>query len=234
MAKRHLLFALLNGIEFNMSKLQIDIVSDVMCPWCIVGYKGLESALKELTPGIEATINWLPFELNPQMPSAGQDMQEHLVEKYGISEQQSVQNREMISQRGKDVGFDFNFNPNMRMINSFDLHRLLAWANEQGKQHALQMALFSAHFTDNVSLSDDATLIKVVDSVGLDVVVAKSILDSDDYAAQIRAEQKLSMDRGISSVPTFIINNQYSIAGGQTADTFKQVLTEISQEIQDK
>ena len=212
-----------------MNKLQIDIVSDVMCPWCIVGYKGLESALEQLAPDIKATINWLPFELNPQMPVEGQDMQEHLIEKYGITEQQSVQNREMISQRGKEVGFDFNFSQHMRMINSFDLHRLLAWAKEQGKQHELQMALFSAHFTNNQPLNEHETLINIVSSLGLDVTAAKNILDSDDYAEQVRAEQKLSIDKGISSVPTFIINNKYSISGGQTADTFKQVLTQIAQ-----
>ena len=217
--------------EFNMNKLQIDIVSDVMCPWCIVGYKGLEAALEQLAPDIEATINWLPFELNPQMPIEGQDLKEHLIEKYGISEQQSVQNREMISQRGKDVGFDFNFSQHMRMINSFDLHRLLAWAKEQGKQHKLQMALFSAHFTDNQPLNEHATLIKIVDSLDLDIASAKDILDSDAYAEQVRAEQKLSREKGISSVPTFIINNKYSIAGGQTADTFKQLLTEITQAV---
>ena len=118
-----------------MNKLQIDIVSDVMCPWCIVGYKGLESALQQLEPNIEATINWLPFELNPQMPIEGQDIKQHLLEKYAITEQQSAQNREMITKRGKDVDFDFNFSQHMRMINSFDLHRLLAWAKDQGKQH---------------------------------------------------------------------------------------------------
>jgi len=229
-ANRHLLFALLNGIEFNMSKLQIDIVSDVMCPWCIVGYKGLESALEQLAPGIEATINWLPFELNPQMPIEGQDLNEHLIEKYGITEQQSKQNREMLTQRGKEVDFDFNFSQHMRMINSFDLHRLLAWAKDQGKQHELQMALFSAHFTNNLALNDHATLIKLVDLLGLDTAAAKDVLDSDAYATKVRAEQKLSSENEIHAVPTFIINNKYSISGGQTADAFKQALKQIAQE----
>jgi len=213
-----------------MNKLQIDIVSDVMCPWCIVGYKGLEVALNELAPNLEATINWLPFELNPKMPSEGQDIRQHLMEKYGITEQQSDQNREMIAQRGKEVDFNFNFSQQMRMINSFDLHRLLAWAKDQGKQHELQMALFSAHFTENIPLNENENLIKIVSSLGLDVAAAKKILDSDAYSEQVRAEQKVSLENGISAVPTFIINNKYSISGGQTPDTFKQVLTQIAQE----
>lgn len=143
-----------------MNNLQIDIVSDVMCPWCIVGYKGLESALEQLAPDIEATINWLPFELNPQMPVEGQDIEEHLMQKYGITAQQSAENRAMITQRGKDVDFDFNFSQHMRMINSFDLHRLLAWAKDQGKQHELQMALFSTHFTANLPLNGNENLLR--------------------------------------------------------------------------
>ena len=213
-----------------MSKLQIDIVSDVMCPWCIVGYKGLESALMQLAPDIEATINWLPFELNPQMPLEGQDIEAHLIEKYGITAQQSAENRAMIIQRGKDVGFDFNFSENMRMINSFDLHRLLAWAKDQGKQHELQMAMFSEHFTDNTPLNDNENLLNIVSALGLDVEVAKEVLESDAYAEQVRAEQQISLGNSINSVPAFIINQKHLISGGQTADVFKQALTQIAQE----
>lgn len=213
-----------------MQNLKIDIVSDVMCPWCIVGYKGLETALKQLEPTIKATINWLPFELNPQMPPEGQDINEHIMEKYGISAQQNAQNKAMLTQRGKDVGFDFNFSASMRMINSFDLHRLLAWAKDQGQQHALQMALFDAHFTDNAALNEHEALLKVVSSIDLDATAAKAMLDSDAYAEQVRSEQKTSLDRGIHSVPTFIVNDKYSISGGQPADAFKQALTQIAQE----
>ncbi|WP_022942663.1 DsbA family oxidoreductase [Psychromonas hadalis] len=210
-----------------MKKLQIDIVSDVMCPWCIVGYKGLQKALQQLAPDVQANINWLPFELNPDMPNEGQNIKEHLIEKYGITEQQSAQNSEMLKQRGKEVDFDFNFAPQMRMINSFDCHRLLAWAKQQDKQHVLQMALFSAHFTQNMALNDRKNLIKIVASVGLDINTANDLLDSDAYAKQVRAEQKTSQERGIQAVPTFIINHQYSISGGQTAEAFQEILTDI-------
>ena len=214
-----------------MTKLQIDIVSDVMCPWCIVGYKGLESALEQLAPDVEATINWLPFELNPQIPIEGQDVRQHLMEKYGTTEEQGEQNKEMIAQRGKEVDFNFNFSQQMHMINSFNLHRLLAWAKDQGKQHELQMALFSAHFTKNIALNEHKELIKIVSSIGLDAEKAKYILNSDAYAEQIRAEQKISLESGINSVPTFIINDKYAISGGQSTETFKQALAQIAQEV---
>ena len=213
-----------------MTNLQIDIVSDVMCPWCIVGYKGLESALQQLSPDIEATINWLPFELNPQMPIEGQDIEEHLTQKYGITAEQSAENRAMITQRGKDVGFDFNFSDHMRMINSFDLHRLLAWAKDQGKQHELKMAMFDEHFTQNLPLNENENLLKIVSSLGLDATAAKNVLDSDDYSEQVRAEQQISLQNNINSVPAFIINNKHLISGGQTSDTFKQVLQKIALE----
>ena len=213
-----------------MSKVQIDIVSDIMCPWCIVGYKGLESALKELAPNIEANINWMPFELNPDMSAEGQNITQHIMEKYGITQEQSDANRETLTQRGKDVGFTFNFSQDMRMINSFDLHRLLAWAKTQGKQHELKMAFFDAHFTENMPLNKNENLVNLVGSIGLDVEEAKRVLDSDDYSQQVRTEQKFSLERGIHSVPTFIINNKYSISGGQSANTFKQALEQITQE----
>lgn len=215
---------------FTMKKLQIDIVSDVMCPWCIVGYKGLALALEQLNLTAESTINWLPFELNPQMPPEGQDMQEHLREKYGITEQQSIENKKQITQRGKEVGFDFNFSQDLRMINSFNLHRLLSWAKEVGKQHELKMALFDAHFTQNIPLNNDDNLLKIAASVGLDISEAKNLLDSDAYSEQVRAEQNRSIEMGISSVPTFIINNKYSISGGQPVEAFKQALTKILEE----
>jgi len=210
-----------------MKKLQIDIVSDVMCPWCIVGYKGLEMALDQLSSEVEADINWLPFELNPQMPVEGQDLREHLMEKYGITEQQSDQNRDMIAQRGQDVGFTFNYTDRLRMINSFDCHRLLTWAKDQGKQHQLQMALFTAHFDHNRPLNEKDELLAVVTACELDVQQAKDILNSDAYADQVRAGQNQSMQMGIQSVPTFIINRKYALSGGQPVAAFRQALTQI-------
>ncbi|MCZ2720668.1 DsbA family oxidoreductase [Marinomonas sp. 15G1-11] len=214
-----------------MTNLKIDIVSDVMCPWCIIGYKNLERALNDIKSDITADISWHPFELNPDMPIEGQDINEHLQEKYGLSEAQGQENRQRIIDMGKQSGFHFDFDGERIMINSFDCHRLLAWAKTQGKQTELKLAMFQAHFSDQALLNQEQQLLDVVGSIGLDTAAAKAILDSDDYAQEVREEESQMQQMGISSVPTFIINNKYAISGGQTSDTFKQALTQISQEI---
>lgn len=213
-----------------MTHLQISIVSDIMCPWCIIGYKSLEQALKRVSPDITAELKWLPFELNPDMPEEGQDLREHLMEKYGITAQQSDQNRDQITARGKEVGFEFRFSNSLRMVNSFDCHRLLAWAAEQGKQHELQLALFQAHFQDNIPLNDYRLLADLAGQAGLDPGMAIEVLTTGQYADIVRAEQKESFRLGIQSVPTFIINNKYAINGGQPAEVFEQALNQIAEQ----
>lgn len=209
--------------------MQIDIVSDVMCPWCVIGYKNLENAIQSL-PDVNVNIHWRAFELNPSMPIEGQPIQAHLMEKYGITKEQSQANRSRIEEMGMNAGFRFNFADDALMINSFDCHRLLAWAHEQGLQTELKMALFSAHFTDNKPLNDREVLLSVVASVGLSADDAEQILDSDQYAEQVRSEQAEMHRMGIQSVPTFIINQKYAINGGQPAEVFKQALEQIQSE----
>jgi predicted DsbA family dithiol-disulfide isomerase len=214
-----------------LKKLKIDIVSDVMCPWCVVGYNNLDSALDQLNEQLDASIEWHAFELNPDMPLDGQNMREHLMEKYGITEEQSDQNRQNIIERGKESGFDFKFSEQMRMINSFDCHRLLTWAKDFDKQTDLKLALFKAHFTDNLPLNEHKVLLDVVKSVGLDPVQAEQLLNSDDLKQTVREEQNKMHQMGVSSVPTFIINDKYAISGGQPVDAFKQALTQIAEEL---
>ncbi len=213
-----------------MNKMSIEIVSDVMCPWCAIGYKNLEKALHALENDIDADISWHAFELNPDMPVTGQNLREHLMEKYGITPEQSDENRERISAMGAQAGFTFNFADDGIMINSFDCHRLLTWAKGQGKQTDLKLALFKAHFTDNKRLNDAEILLDVVASVGLDRAAAAAVLDSDEFAQEVRDEQRRMHQMGIQSVPTFIINQKYAINGGQPAEVFKQALQQIQQE----
>lgn len=214
-----------------MNTLKIDIVSDVMCPWCVVGYKNLEAALTQLEDIISADISWHAFELNPNMPVEGQNLAEHLMQKYGQTKAQSEENRTRLTQLGKEAGFDFNFDDNSIMINSFDLHRLLTWAIEKDKQTDLKLALFKAHFSDKVYLNDTEKLLDVVENVGLDRHEASQILASNDYSEAVRAEQKHMQDMGISSVPTFIINDKYAINGGQPVASFIQALEQIKKEM---
>jgi predicted DsbA family dithiol-disulfide isomerase len=214
-----------------MTKLSIEIVSDVMCPWCIIGYKGLESALSGLTPAIQADITWLPFEINPHYSRMGKNFKTHLFEKYeGITEEYIAQQREIMAARGREAGFEFGFSEDSRIFNSFDLHRLLAWAKGYGKQTDLKLAFFSAHFSHCMPLYDDATVLSVVRSVGLDSKEAANILNSRAFADEVRAEQALSAAKGIHSVPTFIINDKKMISGGQTAEVFENILREAASE----
>jgi len=210
--------------------MKIEIVSDVMCPWCVIGYKHLSQALAGLAPELRAEISWQPFELNPQMPIAGQNLREHLIEKYAMTEEQSLSNREHMSELGTKAGFRFNFADDGIMINSFDCHRLLAWAKEQGKQSELQMALFTAHFSENKRLNDPDTLLDLLVQVGLARDRGAEILAGDDYRELVRSEQQRAQQLGISAVPTFIINDKYSISGGQPVDVFRQALQQIQAE----
>ena len=219
-----------NPKRMNMKNFKIDIVSDVMCPWCVVGYKNLEAALSELKDEVKAEITWHPFELNPDMPIEGQDLNQHLMQKYNLTEQQGDENRKNMFEAGQRAGFTFNFDGKRIMINSFDLHRLLTWARKEGKQTELKLAFFEAHFTDLKYLNQLDTLLDVVASVGLDKDTARNILQSDQYAQEVSQEQDQFKQLGITSVPTFIINDKYAITGGQPSDSFIQAFKQISQE----
>ncbi|NKI18693.1 DsbA family oxidoreductase [Spongiibacter sp. KMU-166] len=215
-----------------MKKLSIDIVSDVMCPWCIIGYKGLEIALADLAPEIEAEINWLPFEINPHYPKEGKNFIRHLTEKYpNTTPEQFMLQRNMIAAKGREVGFEFGFSEESRIFNSFDLHRLLTWAKEKGKQHALSLAFFQAHFSQSMPLYDQATVLSIVRAVGLDSDEAAKVLTSDAYVEQVRKEQQKSAAMGVHSVPTFFINGKNVTSGGQPPSVFKRVLLEAASEM---
>ena len=207
--------------------LDIQFISDVMCPWCVVGLGNLNQALEQLNDTVDATVTFQPFELNPNMPAEGQNLTEHITEKYGISKAQSEQNRAMIQARGKELDFDFNFTDESRIRNSFDAHRLLHWAGLEGKQAELKAALFKAHFSHNQNINDYSTLAHLAASVNLDPAAAKGILENGHFAEEVREQEALWQQNGISSVPTVIINNKYAISGGQPADVFKNAIDEI-------
>ena len=212
------------------TQLKIDIVSDVSCPWCIIGYQALKHALSNLAPDIQAYITWQPFELNPQMPKEGQEITEHITQKYGITVEQSEQNRAAIRERGLSVGYQFGNRDGGRIYNTFDAHRLLHWAHQLGKQTDLKLALFDLYFQQSGNPSDHRQLLSVVKSIGLDVVEAKQILDSDKYMTDVRKQQKFYQSAGVSSVPAVIVNDKHLISGGQPSETFEQALKQIAAE----
>ncbi|HSP86445.1 MAG TPA: DsbA family oxidoreductase, partial [Psychrobacter sp.] len=171
-------------MENSKQPLRIDIVSDVVCPWCVVGYRQLAAALEQTNTAHE--IHWHPFELNPNMPSEGQNMREHITEKYGSSKAESDASRARIAEAGSDVGFEFNFNDDLRMHNTFNLHQLLHWAEQQGRMHELKQALFTAHFTDNRNLSDITVLADIAAEIGLNREEALAVLEDQRFANAVR------------------------------------------------
>ncbi len=208
--------------------LRIDFVSDVSCPWCAVGLASLQQALATLDGQVTAEIHFQPFELNPQMPPEGEDSTEHLVRKYGSSAEQIDANREAIRARGAALGFTFNMDRRSRVYNTFDAHRLLHWAELEGRQMPLKQALLRAYFTDGEDVSAHETLVRLTREVGLDAERAREVLTSDAYADEVRAQEQLFLGRGIHSVPATIINGQHLISGGQPPEAFEQALRQIA------
>ncbi|NNK15579.1 MAG: DsbA family oxidoreductase [Sulfitobacter sp.] len=205
--------------------VQIDIVSDVMCPWCIVGFRQLEQALAMVGAG--AYVRWHPFELNPHMPPEGQNLTEHIAEKYGSTPEQSAQNRKMLTDLGESLGITFNFSDDSRIVNTFAAHQLLGWAQSQGLQHPLKTALFDAHFTQGQNVSDIDVLLNVAESVGLDREAAAKVLATGSHAEETRAHQQFWTSRGISGVPSMVFDGRYLLTGAQGAETYAQMLTKV-------
>ncbi|MBE0614578.1 MAG: DsbA family oxidoreductase [Burkholderiales bacterium] len=212
-----------------MSKpMKIDFVSDVSCPWCVIGLKALEAAIAQLGDEVKTDIHFQPFELNPQMPPEGQDITEHLAQKYGATPEQSEQTRAMIRARGEEVGFNFALDKRSRIYNTFDAHRLLHWAEQEGRQLALKHALFAAYFTLGENPGAHEVLIRVAGETGLDTARAREILASDEYADDVRRQQRFYLEQGINAVPAVIINDRHLIQGGQPTQVFEKALRQIA------
>jgi predicted DsbA family dithiol-disulfide isomerase len=214
------------------ARIKIDFVSDVSCPWCVIGLKSLESALTRLGDEVAADLHFQPFELNPQMPPEGQDLVEHIAEKYGSTAEQLERNQEAIRARGADLDFVFDMSKRGRIYNTFDAHRLLHWAEVEGggRQKALKEALFAAYFTEGRDPSDRKVLVELAEGAGLDGARALSILSSDEYAEDVRAREQLYLRNGIHAVPAVILNDKYLIQGGQPVEAFERALKQVAAE----
>jgi predicted DsbA family dithiol-disulfide isomerase len=211
--------------------LKIDFVSDIACPWCAVGLGALDQALEKLKGEVQAQLHFQPFELNPNMAPGGQDLSEHLTQKYGSTPEQQAQIRANISARGEEVGFKFNPGGRGRVYNTFNAHRLLHWAGVKGpesSQHALKRALLASYQGRAEVIESNEVLLAVVASVGLDVAEAQTILSSDTYSQEVREIEKFYQQAGIHSVPAVIINDKHLISGGQPAAVFEQALRQIA------
>ena len=213
--------------------LHIDFVSDVVCPWCVVGLGGLETALDTLkAEGVTADIHFQPFELNPNMVPEGENIVEHIGAKYGSTPEQSAANREMIRERAAEVGFEMKMSADSRIWNTFDAHRLLHWAGEVSTeaQKTLKQALFALNFTEGKNISDAGVLTAAAEQAGLNRAEAAEVLASGRYVDAVRQAQALWRQRGINSVPAVVVEGKYLISGGQPAEVFEDALRRIAAE----
>ncbi len=212
----------------NPIPLKVDIVSDVVCPWCIIGYKQLQKALEGMPGRFEVSLSWHPFELNPHMPPEGQNLREHLASKYGTTPEGSRAARTHLTELGQSLGFTFDYYDEMRMYNTFSAHQLLYWAGTQGRQTELKLELFAAFFSRREDVSDFKVLSAAAGRVGLQASEAMAVLQDGRFADAVRAEQARWLDREVHAVPTFLFNEKYLVPGAQDADTFTRVLDKLN------
>lgn len=212
------------------NKLKIDIVSDVVCPWCTIGYKRLEKAIEELGVKDQIEIEWQPFELNPNMPKEGQNVVEHISEKYGSTIEQQNESKRNMTEIGADLGFKFDYFDDMKMVNTFDAHVLLEYAKDFDKQTELKMTLTKAFFSDRKDVSEKEILKEALLEVGLNADEALAKLDNEQARIEVRNKQNYWKNLGVNSVPTIVFDRKSAVTGAQPIATFKQVLTELIKE----
>jgi predicted DsbA family dithiol-disulfide isomerase len=207
--------------------LRIDFVSDVACPWCVIGLRSLMKAIEAVGDEVDVDIHFQPFELNPDMPAEGENTIEHVQKKYGSTQEKSAAARQAMKESGEALGFTFNYGPQSRIWNTFDAHRLLHWAAREGRQLKLTEALFKANFTDQLSTSDHEVLVGAAKDAGLDVRRARQVLAGKEFADEVRRDEALWRNRGIQAVPSIIFNQRWMIQGGQPPRVFEQAIRQI-------
>lgn len=208
--------------------IRVDIISDVVCPWCIVGFRQLQQA-SEAT-GIAIETYWHPFELNVDMPPEGENLRDHITRKYGSTPEQSQQARAQLAAIGQPLGIDFQFQDDSRIVNTFAAHQLLHWAQEFVKSQDLKLTLFDAYFSQGQDVSTPEVLASAAASVGLDHDEALKVLADQRFAETVREKEAFWTSRGVSSVPTMVFDARHATSGAQGAETFARVLTHLAQE----
>ncbi|MBH0064457.1 DsbA family protein [Psychrobacter sp. SZ93C1] len=213
-------------MEQTKKPLRIDIVSDVVCPWCAIGYSQLAEALKQTNTPHE--IHWHPFELNHNTPHEGRNYREHIMEKYGTTAEDIQESRARMTAAGAEAGFNFQFTDEFRTYNTFNTHQLLYWADQQGRMHGLKQALFVAHFVDNKNVADSTVLADVAADVGLDRSEALAVLEDQRFAAAVEKEKQHWQQQGIQSVPSMVFNERHLISGAQGVENYKSILQQLA------
>jgi predicted DsbA family dithiol-disulfide isomerase len=205
--------------------MRIDIVSDVVCPWCLIGWRQLRQAIAET--GIVADVRWHPFELNPAMPAEGEEVAAHVRRKYGASVEQSAATRAAMAEIAAPLGITFQPGVPARMWNTHRAHQLIHWARETGRQTALAEALFAAHFERGERLADDAVLLDAVEAAGLDRDAAADVLASASESGAVRALEARFADMGVTGVPAIIFDERGLVMGAQGPETFARLIVRM-------
>ena len=219
------------------TRLTIDIYSDVMCPWCIIGFAQLQKGLAELKGEIEAEIRWLPFELNPDMPPEGEESVAHIARKYGRTPEQAKAGRDQMLGMGERAGYSFAYTgegepPASMLRNTFAAHKLLKWALiEAGAevQNRLKLALFDAHFQQRRNVSDPDVLVELAAAQGLDAAAACAALDDETLGHLVKQEEAQAYDMNIAGVPAMIVQGKYMIPGAQEPEVYINTLRRVAE-----
>ena len=210
----------------NRSQLKIDIVSDVVCPWCAIGYKKLSEAMNKLDDEISFEVNWKPYELHPEIPREGFDKKEYYKIKFGESSGASDKFN-FISEEGKKVGLEFNFKKSKNLPNTFLAHRLLWLCRSKDMQDVIAEALFHAYFTDGRDVGNEDELIEISSENGLNKQEIKEFFQTNIGHKEVLREENRAREMNIFSVPTYIFNKKYLLVGGQESDTFKAYIEKV-------
>ncbi|MGB0695125.1 MAG: DsbA family oxidoreductase [Rhodospirillaceae bacterium] len=216
----------------DLPDLRIDIVSDVVCPWCVIGFLQLRAALDDLEE--DAIVRWHPFELNPEMEADGQNLREHVKEKYDASPEDSQKAREAITALAGEHGFAINFAEDTRIYPTFQAHQLIAWASTKGAAHRLKMALFKAYFTDRLKVSDPAVLADCAELAGLDRTEALTVLEGDQFAEAVKAAEAVWTQNGINGVPAMIFQGRLLVQGAQGVENYKEIVRQVKAGLADQ
>ena len=210
-----------------MDTLKIDIVSDIVCPWCVIGFRNLKKAMEELNSELNFEISWKPYELHPEIPQEGYDKNLYMQQKFGSSGGKSRYDE--IAKIGESLNFNFNFSKAEKIPNTFMAHRLLWKSEEYHLQTELTEALFSAYFTDGLDIGSKEILAQISESIGMNKDETLKFLDSKEGGQETADLEMNFIEKSIGAVPTYFINDKYIIQGGQEPETFVSFLKKITQ-----
>jgi predicted DsbA family dithiol-disulfide isomerase len=210
--------------------IKIDVISDVICPWCYIGKRRLEKAIDQLKGEFDFEVDYHPFELNPDTPKEGRNHKEYLSKKFGGEEKYNEMTNRVVAIAATE-GLKFDFTKQNISPNTLDSHRLIAYARREGKQHEMKEALMNAYFEKGMDLTQTHILVEVARQVGLNPTAVEVFLASDELAVEVKHEELLNQKRGISGVPFYVINNKYGVSGAQPTEGFVEAFREIGNEV---